>query len=274
MTFVSTRAIALAALGCAMLAVWLALDGRSDAARSPAVAAAQKKKKAKRMPSKPSTKPRPYGILRLNRRGRYPAKVIPRVSRARRADRLGTAELKDLTLQCRSDTIDLGTWCLMSAPYSPNDDEAGKTDYIFAMRKCVELGGFLPTAGQLAGAAGEVKLSSTIDDARLTASIDEDRSDGLKDRVEISSTLITTTAGGSAAGSAGVTPGSRGNPKTNEPDPIPRPADPTPETLQYVTVYDRRNLGGFGGGRPVTEPGTFRCGFFKVQGEKAADVDR
>jgi hypothetical protein len=273
MTLDITRLLAAAALVCSLFAVWIALDGVSSAADGRVGDAAADAAAKKRYPSRPSTKPRPYGVLRLNRKRKFPAKAIPKVARARRADRLGNATRRDLALACRDDTVDLGTWCLQSSTYSTNRDEVGRTDFRFAMRKCVELGGFLPTAAQLAGAASRVKLSSTIDDSRLRASIDEDPSDGLKDRWEMSATLITTAGGSSAAGSQGVTQGSRGNPKTGEPDPPTQPADPAPDTLQYIAVYDNKERGGFAGGRPVGEPGSFRCGFYKVQGDAADAID-
>ena len=77
----------------------------------------------------------------------------------------------------------------------------------------------------------------------------------------MSGDLFTTTAGPEAAGSEGVTAGSRGNTSTGEPDPTPAPANPEPETLDYVTVYDNHNHGGFAGGAPVTKPESFRCAY-------------
>ena len=88
----------------------------------------------------------------------------------------------------------------------------------------------------------------------------------------MSSTLITTTSGGTAAGSQGVTPGSKGNPRAGEPDPVPVPADPAPDTLQYVTVYDNRNRGGFAGGKEVQQPENFRCAFAKTQGGAGEEI--
>ena len=75
----------------------------------------------------------------------------------------------------------------------------------------------------------------------------------------MSSTLTTTASGSRAAGSQGVSEGSRGNPRTGEPNPNPVPANPSPETLQYVTVYDNGNRGGFAGSKPVAQAETFRC---------------
>jgi hypothetical protein len=82
----------------------------------------------------------------------------------------------------------------------------------------------------------------------------------------MSATLVTTAAGSDAAGSEGVSDGSTGNPRTNEPNPTPMPADPQPQTLQYVTVYDNFNHGGFAGSEPVSKPENFRCAFDKIPG--------
>ena len=82
----------------------------------------------------------------------------------------------------------------------------------------------------------------------------------------MSATLTTTASGGRAAGSEGVSEVSRGDPKAGEPDPAPLPADPAPETLQYMTVYDNGDHGGFAGGKPVGQPENFRCAFNRAQG--------
>jgi hypothetical protein len=87
----------------------------------------------------------------------------------------------------------------------------------------------------------------------------------------MSATLITTQAGSSAAGSEGVSEGSKGDPKAGEPDPVPLPANPTPQSLQYVTVYDNHDKGGFAGSKPVGQPENFRCGFNKQQGQAASE---
>jgi hypothetical protein len=252
------RRTASAALAIATLALVLSITGVSDAVR--------------RGISGASTKPRPYGVLRLDKHRKFPASVIPKVRAARRADRLGGKRASAFITKCAPDEVDFGRWCLMNAPYSLDNSEIGKNNYFFATQKCVELGGYLPTAAQLVGAAPRIKLASTIDDSRVTASIDFDPTDGLKDRREMSATLVTVTAGSSAAGSEGVTEGSRGDPKQGEPDPVPLPANPSPETLQYVTVYDNHDKGGFGGSKPVSQPELFRCAFDKAQGRAAEEV--
>jgi hypothetical protein len=254
-----SRLIAWAALAVAVLAMAGSMTGVSDAVRKKVFPGA-------------STKPRAYGILRLNKHKKFPASAIPKVRAARRADRIGGKRLKDLTTDCAPNTVDFGTWCLMNAPYGLSNDEVGKNDYFFATQKCVDLGGYLPTAGQLIGAAPRVKLASKINDSQLTASIDLDPTDGLKDRREMSSTLTTVSAGSSAAGSEGVSEGSKGDPKQGEPDPVPLPENPRPDTLQYITVYDNGDKGGFAGSKPVSQTENFRCAFDKAQGRGGQEV--
>lgn len=243
-----------AALVVSTLALIMSMTGLGDAALRVAKHAFSAKLKA-------------HAVLRADAAGKIPLAALPaKVPAARRADTVGGKSAADLTGSCQPTSVDLGTWCLMASPYALTNDEVGKNDYLFATQKCVSLGGYLPTAAQLVGAAAQVKLSSTIDDSQLTATIDVDPSDGLKDRREMSATLVTTAAGSSAAGSEGVTDGSKGDPKQGEPDPTPMPANPTPDTLQYVTVYDNHDQGGFAGSEPVTKPEAFRCAFNKVEG--------
>jgi hypothetical protein len=204
----------------------------------------------------PSLKPQKFGILRLNKKKKFPASVLP-------------AKVYD---HCSPETVKIGTVCMMTNPYPLEKGDIGKNDYFFATQKCAELGGYRPTAAQLIGAAPFVKLAGRIDDNEVTASIDNDPTDGLKDKREMSATLTTTASGGRAAGSEGVSDGSRGDPKAGEPDPAPLPADPAPETLQYITVYDNGDHGGFAGGKPIGQPENFRCAFNFAQG-KAGELD-
>ena len=245
------RHAGVAALVVSCLALLSSMTGLADAAR------------------KELTGVRPNALLRLNAKAKVPVKALPTVPKATaaaRATALGGKSADDLTTSCAPTTVDLGTWCLSAALYPLDASEVGKNDYLFATQKCVDLGGWLPTAAQLVGAANEVKLASTIGDSQLTASIDTDPSDGTTDRREMSSTLVTTAAGSTAAGSEGVSDGARGNPKAGEPDPTPLPANPTPETLQYVTVYDNANKGGFAGSQPLVQPQAFRCAFNQDEG--------
>lgn len=205
---------------------------------------------AARMLPGPSLKPKKFGILRLNAKKKFPPSVLP----------------KSVFANCSPETVKIGTVCMLTNPYPLERDEIGRNDYFFATQKCASLGGYLPTAAELIGAAKRVKLAGRVDDNEVTASTDIDPTDGLKDKREMSATLTTTASGGRAAGSMGVSDVSRGDPKAGEPDPIPLPADPSPETLQYITVYDNGNHGGFAGAKPVGQPENFRCAFNYTQG--------
>jgi len=206
---------------------------------------------AKRHLPGPSLKPRRFGILRLNRKKKFPARVLP-------------GKVFD---HCSPETVKIGTVCMLTNPYPLEKDDIGRNDYFFATQKCAQLGGYLPTAAQLIGAAPYVKLAGRVDDNEVTATTDIDPTDGLKDKREMSATLTTIASGGRAAGSEGVSEASRGDPRAGEPNPAPLPADPAPETLQYITVYDNNDHGGFAGGKPVGQPENFRCAFNFAQGK-------
>jgi hypothetical protein len=205
-------------------------------------------------------------LVRLGPNGKIPAKYLPMVPKARNASKLDGRSSAQLKPSCPPTTVDLGTWCLMSSPYPLTNADIGKNNYFWATQACVQVGGYLPTAAQLIGAANRVKLESVITDSPLTATIDQDPSQGLKDKREMSATLVTVTAGSDAAGSEGVSPGATGDPNEGEPNPTPEPADPQPETLQYVTVYSNHQAGGFAGSEPVSQPENFRCAFDKTPG--------
>ena len=162
-----------------------------------------------------------------------------------------------------ANAIKFGSWCLEAAPHQIPAEDLGKNNYLYAAQTCAQEGGWLPSAAQLIGAAGKASLQSTIDDDPATSGREETPNPklGFKDKREMSGDLFTTTAGSAAAGSEGVTVGSRGNSSIGEPDPVPMPANPVPGTLDYVTVYDNHNLGGFAGGEPVGQPESFRCAY-------------
>jgi hypothetical protein len=250
------RCAGIASLFVSLLALVFAMTSVAGAGRTPASAAKQRSHKA-------------GAVVRLDAHGKIPAKLLPVVPHAKRADRLGSATAADLIGSCAPTQVDLGTWCLDASPYPLTNSDIGKNNYAFATQHCVDAGGYLPTAAQLIGAAAHAKLSSTIDDSQLTALVDTDPSDGTKDKREMSATLVTTAGGSSAAGSEGVTVGSRGDPKQGEPDPVPMPANPFPETLQYVDVYDNHDHGGFAGSQPVSQPQAFRCAYNKLAGQSS-----
>jgi hypothetical protein len=164
-----------------------------------------------------------------------------------------------------SGAIDFGSWCLEGSTFKVPTSETGQNDYFYAAQKCVKEGGWLPTAAQLIGAAPEAALKSTLDDDPGTSEASEfpEAANGIKDEREMTSDLFTTAAGSRAAGSEGVTAGAKGVGNLGEPDPVPMPAEPSPETLDYVTVFDNHNLGGFAGGEPVGKAENFRCAYAK-----------
>jgi hypothetical protein len=172
--------------------------------------------------------------------------------------------LTSLKVQCPiANAIKFGSWCLEAAPYRVPPADVGQNNYFYATQTCAREGGWLPSAAQLIGAARKAALQSTIDDSPATSGTEEfpDPTRGIKDKREMSGDLFTTTAGANAAGSEGVTVGSRGNSSQGEPDPTPMPTNPSPETLNYVTVYDNHNQGGFAGGEPVGKAESFRCAY-------------
>jgi hypothetical protein len=249
-----SSALARAALAVSVLALFLSSSGLASAARHAIVAAIDG--------HKISAKPHAGGLLVLGRNAKFPAAAIPTV---KEAEKLGGMNVEALSA-CGPTTVDLGTWCLEVSPYPVTNQELGQNNYFWAAQKCVEKGGYLPTAAQLIGAAKRVKLESTIHDNPDTATVEQDPSVGLKDQREMSATLVTTAAGSDAAGTEGVSQGATGNPRTGEPNPVPLSAVPAPSTLQYVTVYSNATKGGFAGSVPVSQPEPFRCAYNKIPG--------
>jgi hypothetical protein len=248
-----------AALAISMLALVGSTTGLANAARQAVVSA---------IGGHPiSAKPRSGGLLVLGKNRKFPAAAIPTVNNAMH---LGGKTLADVEPSCAPTAVDLGTWCEMTSFYPLTNAQAGQNNYFWASQACVQMGGYLPTAAQLIGAASRVKLASTIHDSQLTSTISLDPSVGLKDLREMSATLVTTAAGSDAAGSEGISVGSTGDPRTGEPNPVPLPAVPAPSMLQYVTVYSNGTKGGFAGSEPVSTPENFRCAFNKVPGANSA----
>jgi hypothetical protein len=243
-----------ASLVISLIALILSTTGLADAARKAIISAIDG--------HRISATPYPNGLLVLGKNKKFPAAAIPTVKDASAVDGLNV----DALSACPPTTVNLGTWCLETAPYPLVKSQLGQNNYFFATQTCVEHGGYLPTAAQLIGAAKRVRLESTIHDNRDTATVEEDPSVGLKDQREMSATLVTTAAGSDAAGSEGVSPGSTGDPRTGEPNPVPLPAVPEPATLQYVTVYSNGTKGGFAGSEPVSQPENFRCAYERIPG--------
>jgi hypothetical protein len=243
------------ALVIALIALVFSTTGLADAARHAVLSA---------VAGHPiSSKPHAGGLLLLGKNRKFPAAAIPTV---KNASRLGGKTVAQLEGTCLPNTVSVGSWCLETASYPLTNADVGKNNFIFASKKCEAAGGWLPSAAELLGAAARVKLESTIHDSQLTATIDLDPSRGLKDEREMTSTLITTEAGSFAAGFEGVSEGATGNPRQGQANPIPLAANPLPESLQYVTVYDNKNEGGFAGSEPVIAPENFRCAYNKTPG--------
>ncbi len=239
----------------AIIALVLSLTGAADAARNAVLAA---------VAGHPvSSKPLADGILVLGRNRKFPATAIPTVGNSLRVDGKSAEQLAG---SCPPDTADIGTWCLESAPFSLSNAEKGHNNFIFATKTCEREGGYLPSAAQLLGAAEIVRLESVINDHEDTATIDTNPKYGLKDEREMSSTLVTTEPGSAAAGFEGVTEGATGDPGQGQGTPVPLPANPLPESLQYVDVYSNFTKGGFAGSQPVSEPQNFRCAYNLSQG--------
>jgi len=190
--------------------------------------------RAAREPVRASSAPREDAALRLDRHGRFPREAIPTVDRAARTMRVGGMTPSRIRLRCPAATVTLGTWCL-------DRDVRGRGTYPEAARACIARGGVVPTAGELVGAAPRVRLSSRADDRPGSALV---AGDGATDLRELTSTTITTRTGSAAAGGPGT---------------------PLPTSLQYVTVFDNRDHGGFAGAVPVGEPERFRCAYRRRQ---------
>jgi hypothetical protein len=243
------------AMVVALIALVLSSTGLADAARHAVISAIN---------GHPiSAKPHAGGILLLGKNRKFPASAIPTV---KDASKVGGKTAEQLEGSCPPATVNLGSWCLDTAPYPLTNADVGKNNFIWASKTCEAEGGWLPSASQLLGAAARVKLESTIHDSPLTATIDQDPSRGLKDEREMSSTLVTTEAGSAAAGFEGVSEGATGDPRQGQANPIPLPANPLPESLQYVTVYSDSQQGGFAGSEPVIDAENFRCAFNKTPG--------
>jgi len=243
------------AMVVALIALVFSTTGLADAARHVVISAIN---------GHPiSSKPHAGGILLLGKNRKFPASAIPTVADASKVGNKTAAQLEG---SCPPATVDLVTWCLDTAPYPLTNAQIGQNNFIFASKACDAEGGWLPSASELLGAAARVKLESTIHDSPLTATINQDPSRGLKDEREMSSTLVTTEAGSAAAGFEGVSEGATGNPRQGQANPIPLPANPLPESLQYVTVYSDGQKGGFAGSEPVNNPENFRCAFNKTPG--------
>jgi hypothetical protein len=249
------RLLSAAALMVAIVALIFSMNGLAPAAKSSTAAQARAEQKQKQDAKK----------QKQEEKKRKQAEKKRRQAEQKRDAGLNK-RIGKLAASCPvSGAIDLGSWCLEGSTFKVPTAEAGQNNYFYAAQKCVKEGGWLPTAAQLIGAAPVASLKSTTDDDPGTSGASEfpEAANGIKDEREMTSDLFTTGVGARAAGSEGVTAGSKGVGNIGEPNPIPIPAEPSPETLDYVTVYDNHNLGGFAGGEPVGKAENFRCAYAK-----------
>ena len=92
----------------------------------------------------------------------------------------------------------------MSSPYPLTNADIGKNSYFWATQRVLDWTITLPRLADRGRQPGEAGVGIT--DSPLTATIDQDPAQGLKDQREMSATLVTVTAGSDAAGSEGVSP--------------------------------------------------------------------
>ncbi|HEY2054269.1 MAG TPA: hypothetical protein VGH14_10075 [Solirubrobacterales bacterium] len=251
------RLLSAAALLVAVAALIFSMNGAAPAASSPATARATAEKQQKQAEKKQKQSAKKQAAA-LDKKF---AALNKKVSK--------------LSTSCPvSGAIDLGSWCLEGSTFKVPTSEIGQNSYFYAAQKCVKEGGWLPSAAQLIGAAPVVALKSTIDDDPGTSGASEfpEAANGIKDEREMTSDLFTTGAGSRAAGSEGVTAGSKGVQNIGEPNPVPMPAEPSPGTLDYVTVYDNHNMGGFAGGEAVGKAENFRCAYAEGYQGKPRDI--
>jgi hypothetical protein len=112
----------------ALIALVFSLTGAADAARHAVVAM---------IAGHPvSSRPHPGGLLALGGNSKFPASAIPTVASANNARKLDGKTAEAIVPSCPPDTVDLGTWCLESAPYPLTNADVGKNNYIWASKKC------------------------------------------------------------------------------------------------------------------------------------------
>ncbi len=109
------------ALVVALVALVFSTTGLADAARKAVVSA---------IAGHPvSSKPHAGAILVLGKNGKFPASAIPTV---KNANKVGGKTATELAGTCPPATVDIGTWCIDSAPYPLTKADLGKNNYIWA----------------------------------------------------------------------------------------------------------------------------------------------
>ena len=111
----------------ALVALVFSTTGLADAARNAVLSA---------FDGHPlSTSPHAGAILLLGHNRKFPASAIPTVNNASRVAGKTPTELDGT---CPPDTVDLGTWCMESAPYPLTKEQLGKNNFIFASKSLRE----------------------------------------------------------------------------------------------------------------------------------------
>ena len=243
------------AMMVALVALVFSTTGLADAARRAVVSA---------IDGHPiSASPHAGGVLLLGSNRKFPASAIPTVHEATRLDGKTAGELEG---SCPPDTVNLGSYCMESAPYPLTKEDLGKNNFIFASKTCQKEGGWLPSASELLGAAERVKLESTIHDSQLTATIDLDPTRGLKDEREMSSTLVTTEAGSAAAGSRASAKAPPATPARVRRTPCRYPRTRCPNRCSTSPSTATARRGALRAPAPVIDPENFRCAYNKTPG--------
>jgi hypothetical protein len=88
-----------------------------------------------------TTKPHAGAILLLGKNAKFPANAIPTV---KNATKIAGKTATELTGTCPPASVDIGTWCIDTAPYPLTKADAGKNNYIWASKACEAEGGWLP----------------------------------------------------------------------------------------------------------------------------------
>ncbi|HWJ50692.1 MAG TPA: hypothetical protein VNR42_06710, partial [Solirubrobacteraceae bacterium] len=105
----------------ALIALVFSTTGLADAARHAVVSA---------IAGHPvSATPHAGGVLLLGKNRKFPASAIPTV---RNASRIAGKTPEQLSGTCPPQSVDLGTWCLDTAPYPLTNAQAGKNNYVWA----------------------------------------------------------------------------------------------------------------------------------------------
>ncbi len=123
-----------------------------DARRADRARVLDDRARRRRPPRGRERRRRPSGQRQAARRRAAAARARTGSSPPRRSRRCATPRASPARppssspAPARRQTVDLGTWCLDTAPYPLTNAEAGKNNYIWASKACEAEGGWLPDA--------------------------------------------------------------------------------------------------------------------------------